>query len=242
MKTLNEYINESLLDDLEDLEKDSDDSIENVLIEKFLKENYSITGQYTIKDGIVDVNGSVIIKNRKINNLTNGMFVFGKIYKYFDCSGCDKLKSLKGAPKEVGLAFTCHNCKFLISLEGAPEKVGGRFICSNCSQLKSLEGAPKELKGDFLCTYCRSLKTLKGAPENIGGSFYCAFCKSLTSLEGAPKEVGGSFYCQGCAFLTSLEGAPKEVGVDFHCNDCGTSFTKEYVKSLSNVKPNNIYV
>jgi hypothetical protein len=30
--------------------------------------------------------------------------------------------------------------------------------------------------------------------------------------------------------------------VDFHCDDCGVPFTEEYVKSLSNVKTNNIYV
>ena len=62
MKTLNEYINESLLDDLEDLEKDSDKSL-NIEIEKFLKENYRINGQYTIKDGVVDVDGTVTVKN-----------------------------------------------------------------------------------------------------------------------------------------------------------------------------------
>ena len=236
MKTLNEYINESLLDDLEDLEKDSDDSIERSLIEKFLKENYNIHGEYTIKDGIVDVNGSVIIKNRKINNLTNGTFVFGKIYKYFDCSGCDKLKSLEGAPKEVGLAFTCHNCKSLTSLKGAPEKVGGRFICSNCSQLKSIEGAPKKVGGSFECNKCENLTSLEGAPEKVGGSFECIGCVKLTSLKGAPNKVDYIFSCSNCTSLTSLEGAPKHVRNCFRCRECGIKFTKEQVAAVSDAK------
>ena len=43
MISLNKYITESLLDDLEDLENDSDNAIKNTLIEKFLNENYSFS-------------------------------------------------------------------------------------------------------------------------------------------------------------------------------------------------------
>jgi transcription elongation factor Elf1 len=220
MKTLNEYINESLLDNLENLEKDSDNVIEKELIEKFLKKSYNITGQYTINNGIVDVNGSVNVTNKKLTELTNRMFVFGKIYNYFDCSICNQLKTL----------------------EGAPEEVGGNFICIHCTQLKTLKGAPKKVGGGFTCGNCNSLKSLEGAPKEVGGTFDCSCCTKLTSLKGAPKKVGGNFDCSLCDSLKSLEGAPKEVGYSFYCRNCGTPFTEEYVKSISKVKINNIRV
>ena len=176
MKTLNEYINESLLDDLDKLEKDSDNGAKLSLIEKFLKENYYIRGNYTIKDGVVDVNGSVIAKNKNLTELTKGMFVFGSVKGDFYCANCVKLTSLKGVPKEVGRSFSCANCASLTSLKGAPEEVGENFDCS----------------------YCDSLTSLEGAPEEVAGNFSCSFCAKLTSLKGAPKEVHGWFGCKNC--------------------------------------------
>ena len=69
----------------------------------------------------------------------------------FNCSNCNSLTSLKGAPKEVGRDFGCYNCTSLSSFEGAPKEVGGDFYCSYCTSLTSLEGAPKEVGGDFSC-------------------------------------------------------------------------------------------
>ena len=71
---------------------------------------------------------------------------FGKITGNFICPYLG-LKSLKGAPTEVGGSFSCaFNC--LTSLEGAPKKVGEHFVCSG-NQLTSFEGAPKEIGGYF---------------------------------------------------------------------------------------------
>ena len=47
--------------------------------------------------------------------------------------------------------FNCSNCNSLTSLKGAPNEVGGNFSCSNCTSLTSLEGAPKKVCGDFSC-------------------------------------------------------------------------------------------
>ena len=69
----------------------------------------------------------------------------------FNCSNCNSLTSLKGAPKEVGGDFYCYYCTSLTSLEGAPQKVGENFVCSNCKSLTSLEGAPQKVGGDFNC-------------------------------------------------------------------------------------------
>ena len=69
--------------------------------------------------------------------------------------GSKSLKSLEGAPKEVGKNFNCSYCPSLESINGAPEKVGLSFSCNNCRLLKSLEGAPKEVEGDFGCSHCK---------------------------------------------------------------------------------------
>ena len=158
---------------------------------------------------------------------------FGKVTGNFECSYLD-IKSLKGAPIEVGRGFDCSknqltslegapqtvgenfNCSdnYLTSLEGAPQKVGGGFNCMN-NLLTSLEGAPKKVRGWFYCSN-NKLTSLKGAPQTVGGNFYCPW-NQLTSLEGAPTEVGENFYCQ-YNWLTSLKGAPQTVGGNFNCS------------------------
>jgi hypothetical protein len=166
----------SILDKFDDLATASDNAIENVLIEKFLKENYRIIGYYTINNGIVDIKGSITVKNKKLTELTNGLFEFGSIYYYFDCFNCTSLTSLKGAPKEVGGPFICSGCISLTSLKGAPEEVGGNFDCSGCTSLTSLKGAPKEVSLDFFCSHCNSLTSLEGAPKKVHGWFGCKNC------------------------------------------------------------------
>ena len=136
---------------------------------------------------------------------------FGKVTGNFDCSIIG-LKSLKGAPTEVGGYFSCYNNQ-LTSLKGAPHKVDGNFYCHN-NQLTSLEGAPQEVGGDFSC-YKNQLTSLEGAPQEVGGSFYC-YENQLTSLRGAPQTVGYWFDCRSNQ-LISLKGAPIEVGGNFDC-------------------------
>ena len=173
------------------------------------------------------------IVNALISEGRDGFTInFGKVTGNFDCSRLG-LKSLKGAPTEVGGNFDCSNNK-LTSLEEAPTKVDGSFNCSE-NQLSSLEGAPKTVGKDFNC-FENHLTSLKGAPRKVGGDFDCygnqltslegapqtvgrdfsCFSNQLTSLKGAPKEVGRGFYCKNNKF-TSLEGAPNKVGGDFIC-------------------------
>ena len=100
----------------------------------FLSSTYSASkdNQYSIykyKDKwIVDADHSLIVSNFNIQHLTNGLFEFGVVNGSFDCSNCEKLKSLEGAPKEVGGKFYCDNCNNLKSLKGAPKVIKGRFI------------------------------------------------------------------------------------------------------------------
>jgi hypothetical protein len=224
MKTLNDYINESLLDDLEDLERDSDNGAKLSLIEKFLKENYNISGSYTISNDIVDVKGSVTVENKKLTELTNGLFEFGFVSGLFDCSDCAQLTSLEGAPKKVNIGFICSRCSKLINLEGSPEEVGMSFICGNCTKLTSLKGAPNKVGGSFNCSNCPSLKTLEGAPDEVGDNFNCSYCQKLTSLKGSPRNVEGNFTCTDCPRLDSLENTTRHIGGHLYCVRCKRNF------------------
>ena len=181
-------------------------------------------------DGDLDAD---IIKNF-VSEDKNGFTInFGKITGNFNCSMIG-LKSLKGAPQEVGGSFGCSNNQ-LTSLKGAPQKVGGSFGCGG-NQLSSLEGAPRTVGLSFYCSH-NQLTSLKGAPQKVGGNFSCSN-NQFSSLEGAPQEVGGWFDCSSnklislegvpqkvigdfdCSYnqLTSLKGAPTEVGGDFNCS------------------------
>ena len=147
MKTLNQYIkeslrskaiynesllckviyNESILDDEEDLVNNSPIEI----IEKFIKDNYKVVGKLNIKEVdnkyIVDYRGNVEVSNIKIEQLTNEFFKWGKVGGSFSCSFCESLTSLQGAPKKIDGSFDCDNCESLTSLQGAPKKVGWDF-------------------------------------------------------------------------------------------------------------------
>ena len=151
MKTLRE----SLLDD--DLIEKTDKSIKDE-IKAFLKENFIGVSSCKISknpnaDGKYDVSSAknIEVKNYNITSLTNWSFIWIEVRGDFNCSGCSYLKSLEGAPKEVGDGFDCSYCESLTSLEGAPKEVVWDFNCSMCESLKSLNGAPKEIGGDFIC-------------------------------------------------------------------------------------------
>ena len=189
-------LKESIFDDVEDIVND-----DTVLIEQFLNDNYIIEGTYDINGNVVDVKGHVIVKNEKIESLTNGLFRFGTVKGNFYCTGCPKLKTLEGAPKKVGLDFYCYDCSNLVSLKGAPELVIGDFDCDECKNLKDLKGAPELVGGRFDCTKCVGLKSLEGAPRKVALSFVCVDCPNLKSLKGAPKEVGWSLDCRNCKNL-----------------------------------------
>ena len=184
-------LRESLLDD--DLIDKPDKMIKDE-IKSFLKANYKGVSSCKISrepnaDGKYEVSSTkdIDVISKKITSLTNGMFIWTIVDGYFRVVSCNSLKSLEGAPKEVG---------------------GGFYFDSNKS-LNSLEGAPKEVGGDFYCYGCHSLKTLKGAPKEVGEDFSCINCESLKSLEGAPKEVGGDFSCYGCAGKFTIEDVKK---------------------------------
>jgi len=115
--------------------------------------NNCTTGTWKINsEGLVDVDGDF---NCRVMNLTDLKGIkFGRISGDFDCFG-NQLRTLEGAPREVGGYFDCNNNQ-LRTLEGAPREVGGYFDCSN-NQLQTLEGAPETIGRAFHSDHLRSL-------------------------------------------------------------------------------------
>ena len=193
------YINESIWDVDNNVESDNNEFVIDE-IKQFIKDNYQNVNLKCL-DFVFDKEKNKYIVNytrevsgiklrNKAKSIVNDLFEWGLIDGWFDCSGCDNLNTLQGAPKKVEGDFYCHNCPKLESLQGAPEYVGGGFYCSSCP-----------------------ITSLQGAPKTVDGTFDCSYCEDLSSLEGAPKEVGENFYCQGCPNLHSLDGVGKVKGI-----------------------------
>lgn len=154
MKHLQDILYEGILDINDNIKKGPDFK---GVIKKFLKDNYKGASTCKIRkelnpDGkyIVDSASSIEVKNRSIDSLTNGLFVFGKIKYNFGCDRCNSLTSLEGVPEKIGQNFNCMDCQSLTTLMGSPKKVGGYFCCIYCNSLTSLEYAPEYIHGEFL--------------------------------------------------------------------------------------------
>jgi hypothetical protein len=156
MKSLKEYINESIFD-IDDHINEFDRTLAVEEIKTFIDKNYSLKSYDISKKPnnkgkyIVDCRYHVKVLNRDMDKLTNDLFIWGK----------------------VGGDFSCNECNSLTTLEGAPQEVGRDFDCSDCNSLKTLDGSPKKVKGYFFCSYCRSLQSLQGIPKEIGEDFEC---------------------------------------------------------------------
>lgn len=155
MKSLKDYINESIFD-VGDKINTFDRTLIEEEIKNFIDKNYSLKSYDISKkpnnkgEYIVDCKYHVKVRNGDMTKLTNDLFIWGKVDGDFDCSYSK-----------------------ITSLEGAPQEVGRDFDCSDCTSLKTLDGSPKKVKGYFFCSYCRSLQSLQGIPQEIGGDFEC---------------------------------------------------------------------
>lgn len=102
-------------------------------------------------------------------------------------------------------SFECV-CNKLTSLKGAPRWVGGDFLCMG-NELTSLEHAPKHVGGDFECND-NDLYSLEGAPKAVGGTFN-THGAPLTDLEHAPKKFQKMVTCLGT--FTSWDEVPQKL-------------------------------
>ena len=121
----------------------------------YLCKRYGIKNYIINSDGTIDVDGDVNITYMKLDKLP---LKFNVVYGDFQCYN-NKLTSLEGAPKEVGVDFDCNNNQ-LTSLKGSPKWVGRNFYCNN-NKLTSLEGAPKWVGGTFYCKFNPLPKLIK---------------------------------------------------------------------------------
>ena len=71
-------------------------------ITELLKKHFRITGEISIIDGFVNIDGSCTL----ISKLSEIPIKFGKVSRHFDCSE-NGLTSLQGAPSSVGGGFDC---------------------------------------------------------------------------------------------------------------------------------------
>ena len=148
---------ESLLDD--NLVNKTDEIIKDN-IKQFLKNTYighahCEISEYPNKDNKYEVSSTknIEVKNTNITSLTDGSFIWIEVKGDFNCSLCSSLKSLEGAPKEVGRDFECSGCLSLKSLEGAPKEVGGDFSCYGCASKFTIKNVKKisNVKNNILC-------------------------------------------------------------------------------------------
>ena len=110
---------------------------------KFLDEYAS--GRWSVNsEGLVDVKGNFNCGGRGLEDFLG--IRFGKVSGSFYCGG-NQLRTLDGAPREVGEYFGCYDNQ-LRTLEGSPRKVGDGFYCG-INPLISLEGAPEVIMGSF---------------------------------------------------------------------------------------------
>lgn len=134
-------------------------------IERWLKYAPGIKN-YTIRDnGIVDVDGDVILTQISLTYTTiaslfslkspiRDYFIpvqFGTVAGDFSVSDT-ALVSLVGSPKVCGISFFCTNTK-IQSFEGAPEIIKGSLVANGCLNVHSLHNIHKHVKeigGHFL--------------------------------------------------------------------------------------------
>jgi hypothetical protein len=174
---------------------------------------------------LVNYTGDVDVKNKDLTTLENELFQWNEVSGTFTCFKINKLKDLKGSPKNCA-GFNCNQCKGLESLEGAPEKMtlgngltGNGFYCIECINLKTLKGVPETVWGGFYCGNCTKLTSLEGAPKRIVGDFNCQGTH-ITSIDHKFEAITGGFNCRNCSYLTSLEGIPDKIYGDFDCSNC----------------------
>lgn len=163
------------------------------LIRKWIEENCDIKGNYTINDDMeIDVDGSVYIQNRNIENFPD-YIQFGKVKDCFSVCGEARGHNTTMAPMNTlrGCPYSCKTfiCELLSikSLEYCPHTVMNNFICSKNHYLESLEGAPEQVSS-FNCSFSTMLKSLKGGPKKCP-RYTCNSCPNLKSADGLPRHM-----------------------------------------------------
>lgn len=216
MKTLYNYISESLLNNVEDSMQAGDTY---AVVKEWLEENYNISScTYDIvtakNDCVVNVNGDIRMKVIRDGHptLTNGMFRFGTVNGHFSAN-YQSLKNLEGSPRVVTGKFTIDNNACEFTCEGGPDKVYGIKLGTNCI---SLEGMPQEVESFIYCQYSK-LTSLKGCGK--AASYDFSESPMLESLEGIPA-CECSITLNGCKKLKNLKGLERTTPTEIRLESC----------------------
>lgn len=187
-----------------------------------LQEYFTIQGDERIRDGVVDVNGNVVMKKSAerlpvIFDQVSGSFTAVKrgltslagsprrVGMGFDVSS-NRLTSLVGSPREVE-DFGCHNNP-LESLEGMPEVIRNEVDVSHCG-LGSLEGITPNAR--IYVVSFNDLVSIRGIQTNAKVCAVIAEGNRLSSLEGCPPNCRTLYIHSQKAPMKTLEGLPKRI-------------------------------
>lgn len=234
MISLQQYLSESIFDDIETVSKKADKSIiknEKDEIKRFIEENY-LTGRLKISPkrndkGLYEVStlGEVNTKPH-IKSLTNGEFEWTYVKKNFNIYNAD-IKDLKGAPREVGGVFKIMDAHELESMDDCPEVVGISVFVATCNKLKTLGsfksiGARKPSRLDrenaLFVSNCDELVSLGECPKYIRRLSLINLAK-LKSLKGCPEEVE-YIYIKNLTSLNNLDDFPKADAKKLSLQNC----------------------
>lgn len=123
-----------------------------------------------ITDGIVNVDGNVLLRSNRITNASSA-----KKAEY-------KARSVNELPVKFGNVsgeFKCH-IQALTTLNGSPDRCGS-FSCTG-NKLRNLIGGPAHVDTDYFC-YSNPLQTLDGLPDFIGRLLWIPFRKNMPLLK-----------------------------------------------------------
>lgn len=137
---------------------------------------------YTINDdGSVDVDGNI---NLSAWGLKEIPLNFNKVSGSFWIDG-NRITSLKGSPKTVGVDFVCSSNE-LTSLEGGPKIVGGFYMCED-NYLTNLKGSAEECKS-FRCTK-NNLTSLESDLKHIKGKLFVFSDNKIKDFYGFDSDI-----------------------------------------------------
>ena len=264
---IKDYVNENYLNEsIWDIDNNIEDNNEEFAIRNFIDTNYECKGELKIsKEGdtyYVDCVDDVIVKNKKLTSLTDGLFKWNYVDGEFDCSYC-LIETLEGAPEEVYGSINCSGCKKLISLKGAPESVQSfdcsgtsiksldyaplrtmEFYCSNCDKLEDISWIYNHggyVDGQFQCCNNKKLKSISHLPEKNAYEGYVIDLSNninLRSLDGCP-DAAVALNLAGCKSLKDLQYIPQRISFYLNLSNCKGLKNLDYVSFYNNI---DIYI
>lgn len=247
MKSLKNYIRNYVIESIWDIDNNIEDNNEEFAIRNFIDTNYEYADELKIftKSGVyyVDCHDDVIVRNKKLTSLTGGLFKWGYVGGDFDCSNC-LIETLEGAPEEVDRGIDCSDCEKLTSLKGAPKSVQTfdcsgtsiktlayaplstlEFYCNNCDKLEDISWVYNHggyVDGQFQCRNNKNLKSISHLPEKNAYEGYVIDLSNninLRSLDGCPDSAV-ALNLAGCKSLKDLRYIPQRISFYLNLSNC----------------------